>query len=49
MPMQYSRLGLYVERKKNKKEKPIEKKFDYVNIFLFILLISVVLFFIFGK
>ena len=40
MTMRYSRVGVYVERKKGKRKR-IEKKesgFDPINIFLFILL-----------
>jgi len=45
--IQYSRQGLYVERKKNTK-RSIEKnvrKFDFMNIGLIVLLIIVVVFY----
>lgn len=49
--MNYSRLGLYVPRKINKKKKiePDDKHWDWMNIFLFIALAVVILLFVFGK
>ena len=45
--MQYSRLGLYVPRKKKTKQGiSKEKSVDWINIFLFVLLFVVVVLFI---
>ncbi|AJF61488.1 hypothetical protein QT06_C0001G0648 [archaeon GW2011_AR15] len=46
--MQYSRQGLYIERKKNSKHRLTsgKKSVDWVNIFLFVLLFVVVILFI---
>jgi len=47
--MQYNRNGLYIERKKKSKQTSVkkEKATDWVNIFLFALLLIVVVLFIF--
>ena len=47
--MQYNRLGLYIEREKKAKKATIkkEKSTDWVNVFLFGLLLIVVVLFIF--
>lgn len=46
--MQYSRQGIYVERLKRSKKGSVDKgkSVDWVNIFLFVLLIVVVILFI---
>ena len=48
--MQYSRAGLYIDRKKNSPRKAVEKhNIDFINILLLILLIFVILVFVFKK
>ena len=46
--MQYSRLGLYVDREKKSKKSSSKKgkSMDFVNIFLFVLLFVVVVLFV---
>ena len=46
--MQYTRLGVYVPRKKKPKKKliKIKKKVDWVNVLLFALLFIVVILFV---
>jgi hypothetical protein len=46
--MQYNRLGLYVERKKKTRQSTAdkEKSVDWINMFLFVLLIVVVVLFV---
>lgn len=46
--MQYSRKGIYIDRKKKPKKTTIQqtKSVDFVNIFLFVLLFVVVILFV---
>ena len=46
--MQYSRSGLYIERKKKSKKTSVKKgkSVDFVNIFLFVLLFVVIILFV---
>lgn len=46
--MQYSRSGLYVNRKIKSKQSAAnkEKSFDWINVFLFVLLFVVVILFV---